>query len=227
VDVKAKPRNKTDVQRPSMVEYRRHSMQKQWHLETSDECRRYVTRRSRQVEIYAEIPALSRPPSTTNSYDLTCLFAFSDFLREELRPRILKLYLHEGNFSYGWAGQLGDNLSTDWFRHLVLPRSVKEMIVQMDFAEVFSFHNPELYLDLEADHARLGKLFASLRIRIEPREDGGRKQEFLTLDHRLMEPLLPECSAVLMRRNLTSLLSFTFTYKRHGRLYVADKDDDG
>jgi hypothetical protein len=215
-----------DVQRPSMVEYRRHSMQKQWHLETSDECRRYVTRRSRQVEIYAEIPALSRPPSQTNSYDLTCLFAFSDFLREELRPRILKIYLHEGNFSYGWAGQLGDNLSTDWFRHLVLPRSVKEMIVQMDFVEVFSFHNPELYLDLEADHARLSKLFAALRIRIEDRDEKKQQPEYLTLDQRVMEPLLPECSAVLMRRNLTSLLSFTFTYKRHGSLYMVENEDD-
>jgi hypothetical protein len=205
-----------------MVEYRRHSMQKQWQLEPSDEFRRYTPRRALQVEIYAEIPALSRPPSQSNSYDLTCLFAFSDFLREELRPRILKVYLHEGNFSYGWAGRLGDNLSTDWFRHLVLPRSVKEMMVQMDFAEVFSLSNPQLFLDLDLDHQRLSRLFASLMIQVEA---GEKRAEYLTLDTRMMEPLLPICSEVLRSRSLTNLLSFTFTYKRHGRLYMAEDFD--
>jgi hypothetical protein len=198
-------------------------MQKKWQLEPSDEYRRYSPRRARQVEIYAEMAALSRPPSHTNSYDLTCLFAFSDFLREELRPRVVKLYLHEGSPLYGWAGQLGDSVSMDWFRHLVLPRSVKEMIVEMDFVEVFSFHNPELYLDLASDHQRLSKIFAQLKIRIESGER--KKAEYLTLDKRMMEPLWPECSDVLRRRSLSSLLNFTFTFKRQGRLEMLEELD--
>jgi hypothetical protein len=221
----APPNKESDVQRPSMVEHRRHLVQKQWQIETSDDCRRYLPRRAPQVEIYAEMTALSRPPSKSYAYDLTCLFAFSDFLREELRPRVLKIYLHEGNFSYGWAGQLGNNLSTEWFRHLVLPRSVREMIVQMDFEEVFSFHNPQLYLDLAADHQRLSKMFAALRIRVESIDPKKTEPEYLTLHQRLMEPLLPECSDVLRKRSLSSLLSFTFTYTRHGKLYGLEEYD--
>ncbi len=204
-----------------MVEHRRHSMQKQWQLEPSDDCRRYIPRRAFQVEIYAEIPALMRPPAQSNSYDLTCLFAFSDFLREELRPRVLKVYLHERSGWYGGVSGWGDNLSKDWFRHLVLPASVKEMVVQMDFADVFSFPISPLYGDQDQDHQRLDRLFASLMIRIEATEK--KTPEYLTLDTRTMEPLLSMYDDVLRTRSLSNMLSFEFTYRRHGRLYMAEE----